>query len=463
MHNPYFQVARTYLKRPFCSLQRSLIIAGILFLFALFLFQSSARVKYDFLPIYYILFVILFFYWAIHVKEQFADARASLTPGFRNVHAAVAAIAAIVLVILLPGVTALLIGWQFFGLISITTFLFGTILWTILSGHLTFAALFWIGSNFLFLYSPIKNSIEQIVLGMEPIQAIIIIIIGIILSITGIIRLFLLNEEKPEYHLNVKFPIDGQAKLSNLQWKKAEKQYSKGWQRWIANRMVFKMIYHSRHAADSYWSRMHRWDYSGLSVWFSLFFAIFVNLLLMLIGFFNSRLDSPPPAVWIFMPTFIPIIMSIRMAIVKNSLLSHDLIMPVRRGAYLKQVGMLVAYCQFTMWGVMMAVSIVWMFTQAVKPTPEILIYSVSYSLMIQIWLFGLAVLVLSLRSITLTFLIMNIAAIFSAFPINFMTFEAQTMFQWRHLIMPLGCLLEAIGLLLTWWGYRRWLVADFN
>ena len=82
---------------------------------------------------------------------------------------------------------------------------------------------------------------------------------------------------------------------------------------------------------------------------------------------------------------------------------------------------------------------------------------------MIQIWLFGFAIWVLSFRSINVTILIMFIAAILSATPINIMPINAQTMIQWRPLIMPLGGLLAAIGLLLTWWGYRRWLVADFN
>ena len=80
---------------------------------------------------------------------------------------------------------------------------------------------------------------------------------------------------------------------------------------------------------------------------------------------------------------------------------------------------------------------------------------------MIQIWLFGFAIWVLSFRSINVTILIMFIAAILSAMPISVMPFTAQAMIQWRHFIMPLGCLLGAIGLLLAWWGYRRWVVVD--
>ena len=458
MPNPYFQVARTYLRRPFSSLKRSIIIWGILFFFALIYFISVFSEKHEFLLIHLFLFIILFAYWAIHVKMQFADTRASLTPYFRKIHGVVAAMAGIVLSILLPGGIALLIGWQPLGLVSITTFLFGIILWAILRQGFTFFLLIvavWIST----VSKQMQNGIEQIVWGNEPIQVFIIISIGVILSITGIIRLFLLNEEKPEYHLNLKFPIDGRVKLSDLQWRKLEKSYPQRWRRWFANRTVVRLIYHAGHAMDSYWSRIHRWNYSGLSVWFAIYLSIFLNLLLTLIGFFTGT--NLPPATRIFVATLIPVILICKTAIVKNSFLSRDLMMPVRRDAYLKQVGMLVAYSQLTMWGVIIAISIVWIFTKTAKPSPEFLIYSISYSVMMQIWLFGLAVWILSFRSFIMTFLIMNIAVVFSAMPI--MAFEAQMMNPWRPLILLLGGLLTVIGLLLTWWGYRRWIVADLK
>jgi len=107
----------------------------------------------------------------------------------------------------------------------------------------------------------------------------------------------------------------------------------------------------------------------------------------------------------------------------------------------------------------MIAVSIVWVFTAASKPNPELLIYSVFYSLMIQIWLFGLAIWIFSFRSSIMSFIIMLIAFIFSVR--NIPDLERQMVFPWSSFI--LGALLACLGLLLTWRGYRRWLVADFN
>jgi hypothetical protein len=441
MSNPYFQVALTYLQRLFCSLARSLITSGIALLF----FIGWFRQRHAFPPVSLFPFMALFAYWAIHVKGQFADSRASLTPGFRKVHGVVAIIVAVIFVIILPGVAAPLIGWQSLGFVSISTLLFGIILWFILRSVRTFFLLMSIGLLFI-MHKPIWNRIEPIFSGKEPIQAFIIMSLGLILSITGIIRLFLLNEEKPEYHLNL-IPKDGRGKLSGLQW-----------QRWLRNRMAVGMIYHARHATDSYWSRMHRWGYSHLYIWNALLLAAYMSLMSKLTEFWSG--GTFPSGIKIAFATMIPITMAIALAIAKKDYLSHELMMPVRRDAYLKQVGMLFANIQFTWWGMMIAVSIVDISTKAVKPGPELLIYSFFYSLMIQVLLFGLAIWIFSFRSINIvTPLIMLIAFIFSVR--NIPDLERQVMFPWWSLI--LGALLACLGLLLTWWGYRRWLVADFN
>lgn len=458
MPNPYFQVARTYLQRPFCSLQRSLIISGVIIFFAFLFFNNDSGAKHEFLPVYLFPFIALSAYWAVHVKGQFADARASMTPGFRKVHTVVATVAAIVFVIILPGVTAPLIEWQSLGFISISTLLFGIILWFVLRPGTIFFLLM-IGGFISIQQKPVYNVIDQIFSGKEPFQVFIILSIGVILSITGIIRLFLLNEEIPEYHLNFKKTKYGQAELSGLQWQRMEKSNFWQWWRRLVSGLAARMIYHARHSADSCWSRIHRWDYSGLSVWTALIYAAFLNLVFTLIDFFNNA--NSPPAIIITMATIMPILLANKLLKAKNSFFSRELMMPVRRDAYLKQTGMLFASRQFTGWWVIIALSVVWMFTRTAKPDPEFLIYSVSYSLMMQIWFFGLTVWLSSFRSSIMSFMIGIIAVIFAG--INITALEGKIMIQWRHLIMPFGCLLEILGLLLAWWGYRRWLARDFD
>lgn len=305
MPNPYYQVARTYLQHPFSSVKRSLLISGSVLFFAFVFLDNGFSLKQDFPPAYLFPFIALSAYWAVHVKRQFADARASLTPGFRKIHGVVATITAIVFVIILPGAAAPLIHWQPLGFVSILILFFGIILWYILRPGRTF--FFFMMSGFILIQQkPVFNAIEQIFLGNEPVQAFIIIGIGVILSITGIIRLFLLNEEILEYHLSFKKNKDGRAKLSDLQWQKLNRSCYQGLWRWLVKISVVRMIYHARNATDSYWSRMHRWNYSGLSVWLAFFYAILINLFLTLIFYFSST--NSPPGMMMYVTAFVPIL-----------------------------------------------------------------------------------------------------------------------------------------------------------
>jgi hypothetical protein len=173
----------------------------------------------------------------------------------------------------------------------------------------------------------------------------------------------------------------------------------------------------------------------------------------MLFNFFNGT--TPRLAIRIYAATMMPVFLIIKQLIVKGSFMAQDLMMPVRRDAYLKQVGMSFAVSQFILWGVFFIV--LWIFTPVAKPTPEFLIISISYSLMIQIWLFGLGVWISSLRSIPMNFLFF-IAVIASSIPITH--FDVQMMTPWWPLL--LGDLLVCLGLFFTYLGYRRWMVADF-
>ena len=135
--------------------------------------------------------------------------------------------------------------------------------------------------------------------------------------------------------------------------------------------------------------------------------------------------------------------------------------MPVRRNAYLKQVGMSFAANQFIQWGAFITVTILLMFLSDAKPTPEFIIISISYSLMMQIWFFGLAIWVSSIGSTAMNFLYF-FAAYFMLMVIMIISgFNAQITVPWSSLIVAAS--FAVLGLLLTWWGYRRWMVADLD
>ena len=138
--------------------------------------------------------------------------------------------------------------------------------------------------------------------------------------------------------------------------------------------------------------------------------------------------------------------------------MAYDLMMPVKRDSYLKELGCSLALNLFFMWAVMISVSVAWMFTVDPKPNPEFLIYAVPYSAMIQIWFFGLAVWVHSFRLNIMTFLTIIIAAVLSMMSCSAL---GKVMLMWLP-IFP-GAPLMCLGLLFVRLGYCRWLVAEFN
>ncbi len=289
MPNPYRQVALTYVRRPFHSLKQFLFVLGFLFYVVLFFFIDKGSQGYQALKPFQLIILIFFYsYWAIHMKEQFANSRASLMPGFRKVHGIVASAMALFLGVLLPGLMALSIGWQSFGFISITTVMFGAMIWSLLRPTGIFFILVmavWFSS----FTEPVRSGMEQIVLGHKPIHALIFLCIGILLFIFGIIRLIILNEEMPDYHLNIQAFKIGRSNISEMQRQKMEKHQSRGLGNWYINRSIIKLIDHAGNAADSYWSRICRWNYLNINIWIILIIAIFFNLIFMAMVFLLVR------------------------------------------------------------------------------------------------------------------------------------------------------------------------------
>jgi hypothetical protein len=141
--NPYVQVALTYVRRPFSSWQGWLISAGFFFLLIVLLCSNHVVQQQGLDPRQLTLWVFIFAYVAVHVKDQFADSRARLTPGFRRVHAIVAAIAALIVAVILPAMLACFLGWHSIGLVAVMVLLFGATSWVIVkdASWISFAAL----------------------------------------------------------------------------------------------------------------------------------------------------------------------------------------------------------------------------------------------------------------------------------------------------------------------------------
>jgi hypothetical protein len=463
MPNPYLQVALTYVRRPFSSVLQSFLTLVILFMLNSSFFIIGMAGGYDgnhheFLPFHLLLFIVLFAYWGIHSKEQFADARASLIPGFRTVHGTVASLTAIFFGIVLPATIAPMIGWQSIGFVSLTVLLFGAILWFVLlqNNVLGWLILFGFAATFT---TPVRGGLEQIVLGHSPVHAFTLFGTGAILSIAGIVRLFRINEEMQEYHLKLDVHNrGGQFQMSGLQWQRFFKRHYIGGRGRLFEKFMARLIYHARHGSDSNWSGVHRWVVSYFSVWSTC--SCFIGFYFVLL-FMSWFLGEGENMIYAF-PVIFSSFGTFQQLRSKKPFLSRDLVMPVKRDAYLKQLGMAAAESYLVDWGTCMAVLILLTFTAAVKLPSELLAYTIAFSALAQIWFFGLEVWLLSFRSIVLTSVTLIFAVVLTTAPLVVLIAPFSPT-KWRLLALLMGGLLACFGLLLTWQAYRRWLVTDFD
>ena len=199
--NPYAQVALTYVRRRVSSL------VGVLFSFSFIVLAVcclgflvfGAGNHEDFYVFQLLPFALLFCYLTTHAKDQFADPRAHLMPGFRRVHGTVAAAAAIALAVLLPATLSWRLGWHSTGFTALTLLLLGSILWSVLLFSSLWPMLsLWAGFALLSTEAG-RGWARQIVSGQAEPQAVAILVLAAVMTLRGGFRLLRLNEDMREY------------------------------------------------------------------------------------------------------------------------------------------------------------------------------------------------------------------------------------------------------------------------
>jgi hypothetical protein len=462
MRNPYAQVALTYFSRSFSNWRIGLFTVAILWMlissFCFFLDGSDNPQKFSMLHLW--LFVILFAYWAIHAKEQFADSRASLTPGFRRVHITVAAGMAIFLAVLLPGAMASLMGWNAFGFVAFTTLLFGAIFWYFL---LMRGLICWlILAGFISIFTePIRRPLDEMVRGNLMDQAFLVLAVGAAISVLGGIRLFLLNEDMPDYHFRFLTGRAAMMQMSEPQRRSFESSLSRGLRGRMLEKHMESMIYHARRASGSWQSRVCRWQ-----VRFSFLSALFFVMILYLFFWAPTWITgkAPPINMMMAMTTFAPAFFTFATLWDFRRRLSHEFMMPVSRNDHLTERGMAAAIGQLQVWACVVAATILLMATTtaARAPSPSLLADVIGFSALSQLWMFGIVVWFLQYRSIGLSLLGLQIAIFSLVIPMLLLE-SPLPLYEWQSFLPAIGAVFAALGLLLTWRAYRRWLVTDLD
>ena len=140
-------------------------------------------------------------------------------------------------------------------------------------------------------------------------------------------------------------------------------------------------------------------------------------------------------------------------------MMGRELLMPVERAAYLRQIGLAAALSHVKLWAAVGAVLTLWWVIAAGHPFR---LAAFTFALLVsaawQFFVFGIAVWSARRRSL---------APIAMAFilggQVPLTLFFESPMGEALYVAIAASAFLGILGLLLTWAAYHRWLVADFD
>ena len=470
--NPYAQVAMTYVRHPLPSwLGRILAVLLLLMLLTLLgvgLAHAGGGCHADF-PWQSVLlpFFFLFMYFAVHMKEQFAHPRAHLMPGFRRVHVTVAAGVILAIAVVLPAALTWLLGLRSVGLVALSLLLFGTVLWMMLEPSTWLGFLVAVGA-FALVTGSGTGALQQLVSGQFEPQAFALLVFGAAVALRSVVRLARLNEDMPGYEIRVQWDWTGRGPMNRQAWS-GRGRLLPGLHDWIAKRQMARQTRHARRASASWWARVCRWQVgmvSGWSLWlWILGVVLYVHILHILIWWIPTE-PSPTASRMLrttsFVLTFMPMIAAMGTFVRRNPMLGHELLMPVERNAYVRQLGAAAALSLFQLWvGVNLVLALWWLLASPQPLQWAMLIGAVALSGAFQVAGFAVVVWASRYRSRWLGALALGI--LFFAIMTLQMRWFVSPPDQLPHEILWVAGIIAVLGLLITFDAYRRWLAADFD
>ena len=475
--NPYVQVALTYLRRPFSSPQGWAVSVLFLMMYigSFLVLPGAGRHDIGAGPMQMQLtLAIALFAFASHVKSQFADSRARLTPGFRRVHAAVAAAMALLLAVLLPAMFAWLAGLHSVGLVALMVFLFGMILCSV-ALHSRLCSWLIVFAVFATYAEPARTLLWQLLSGAFEAQAFALLALGAAISLFGGIRLVCLNEDMPAYHPQMRggwagqYQASGQAPAgAGILWALRE--------RFMESNMA-RSTNHARRASTSRWSAVCRWRVGMVDGWTSWLVGVGVVLAVQFVAAWIAARGRPEPSTSFWWWTFVvwliacPSIMSLSQLARRSYVLGYEIMLPVQRRTYLKQAGMAVAISCLRTWGGMVVAFMLWWITTAPESFRFGTVVNVlACSVLAQVGLLGIGLYLTWLAggdsSPIMLFVVVGAiwGVLFFTVMVGYMLNESPLPGLANFLLPLAGAALFAMfGLLLTRLAYHRWLVADFD
>ncbi|MHB1035662.1 MAG: hypothetical protein ACYC35_12225 [Pirellulales bacterium] len=407
--------------------------------------------------------MFLFWMFASHVKDQFADSRARLTPGFRRVHATVAAAAALLLAVLLPTVFIWLADLRSVGLVTLTVFLLGAILCSVALHSNLLSWLVVLGS-FATFTEPARILLWQLVSGKLEAQAVALLALGAAITLIGGIRLVGLNEDMPAYHPLTRAGWSGRNRISGQAQAGAGILPRALQERLMENNMA-RWTNHARSASQSMWSRVCRWQVGMVAGWSASIVVLSVLLYgLIMVWMTGQDLRNADAVVPMMLFSLVPQIF-VWSVIWRGRvpMLAYEVLLPVDRPTYVRQMGMAVAVGQFQLWAGMSVGIALWFLLIARQPfSCANLAVWLGIFAFLQPWFFGVGAWFVRYRHIGALGAGLALSIYVAMIPVGLCAMPGR-LTPWRHIALPLAGIVALFGLLLTYDAYRRWLVTDFD
>ena len=435
--------------------------AGITICAALVLLIIICSIPEEFRPL-----TFLFVVWNLialsalfrYVKEQFANPRAHLMPEFRRVHATVGIVAMLIVAAVIPAIWIPSAGHGVFGAIAITTFLAGTVLWSEMRSTrwlswvlpwLFFAAVVAGGMK------QMEGCLDRLVSGELKFQAALLLVAVRAATVLGMMRLFRLNEEMPEYHYRPPRRIDaGDQQVAD------EPITPTRFQNWLADQRSECMIRHARRASTSWWSRAQRWQVGMISGWSALLWSFGLCAACQFFAWRGGGNGWTPIDAKSFLYTYIAIFVSVFSLPQRMPTMQYELLLSVDGVGYFKQVGGAFAISHLRLWSSMSLVLLFWWSVTAWEPSQLGTIAGVLFvSACFQIWTMAVLVCWQRCRSLLLAIPLIVAFMLPWAFVVGWLNGPNE---------MPVGLLLSAaifgiLGVMPIWHAYHHLAAADID
>jgi hypothetical protein len=408
---------------------------------------------------------------ALHMKGQFVDSRAHLTPVFRRVHAIVAALATLIVAVVLPAGLSWFMGWHGIGFVAVVMLLFGTILWVIVNDATWTVFAMLLGWAAFCSTQAGPAYFRELLAGQIEPQAMAILALGMLITLFAGIRLVRFNEEMLTYDSALRWNWDWSQK-TRQGWS-GEGRILPGLRDWLQEREMARLTRLARRASVSWWSRICRWQVGMMAGWSLWFWIVGVLIYVQVLSWWILTKTPNAIAAMMGMTSFALIfgpasIITVAVFQWRTFKLWHELLLPVERTTYIRQLGTAAAISHFQAWAGMSAALVLWWLLIGPRPLQLALLgEALGFSAAFQVGVFGVVVWISRYR-VGIRWAL-GLMAMCSGAVVAFAVQLAQiggsssSPRQLPHQAMWIAGIVAVCGLLMTFDAYRRWLVADFD